>query len=105
MNIIRISCAVALLSAVLFAVCFPKIGQKTFSGKLEYNMTEGALYLVNDSVSLELSFAYDHASEFITDDFEDVVVTGYYIKLLNVLSVEEIELREEVPSLALAEIY
>lgn len=104
MNVFRLICLVIFLSLGLVALSIPTFSTESFKGKMEYNEIDDALYLVSDSIRVELLFTYDLAKELIIDDFDEVVVTGVFVKVLNLLRVEEIELKEQFPSLACAEI-
>ncbi len=104
MNVLRISCAVFLLSLGLVALSISTFSIESFEGRIQYSKIDDALYLVNDTHRVELLFTYDLAKELIIDDFDEVVVTGVFIKVLNFLRVEEIEMMDQRPSLACAEI-
>lgn len=63
-----------------------------YEGQLQYLEQNHEIVLKTDDgrADIDLSFQFDDEDELIVDDFPKVRVTGYYIKALNLLQVEEI---------------
>jgi len=63
-----------------------------YEGRLEQlsDNKEIVLHTIQGDEKIDLSFYFDNEDDLIVDDFQNVKVSGYYIKALNLLRVEEI---------------